>query len=62
MRKLTMTARDELTNGLARRHVVGTREEKTRILDEFVAITGFHRLAALHEGANLFQGLNPLRL
>ena len=47
MRKLTMTARDELTNALARRYAVGTRDEKTRILDEFVAITGFHRKHAM---------------
>ena len=38
MRKLTTTARDELRNALARRCAVGTRDEKTRILDEFVAI------------------------
>ena len=38
-----MTAREELTNALARRYAVGARNEKTRILDEFVVITGFHR-------------------
>ena len=43
MRKVSMTARDELVNALARRYAVGSRHEKTRILDEFVAITGFHR-------------------
>ena len=47
MRKLTTTARDELTNALARRYAIGTRDEKTRILDEFVAITGFHRKHAM---------------
>ena len=47
MRKLTMTARDELTNALARRYRAGTRDEKTRILDEYVAITGFHRKHAM---------------
>ena len=41
--KVSMTARDELVNALARRYAVGGRAEKTRILDEFVAITGFHR-------------------
>ena len=47
MGKLTMTARDELTNALARRYAVGARNEKTRILDEFVVITGFHRKHAM---------------
>ena len=42
-----MTARDELVNALARRYAVGSRQEKTRILDEFVAITSFHRKHAM---------------
>ena len=42
-----MTARDELVNALARRYAVAGRAEKTRILDEFVAITGFHRKRAM---------------
>ena len=42
-----MTARDELVNALARRYAVAGRAEKTRILDEFVAIAGFHRKHAM---------------
>ena len=42
-----MTARDELVNALARRYAVAGRAEKARILDEFVAITGFHRKHAM---------------
>ena len=42
-----MRARDELVNALARRYAVAGRAEKTRILDEFVAITGFHRKHAM---------------
>ena len=42
-----MTARDELINALARRYAVAGRAEKTRILDEFVAIAGFHRKHAM---------------
>ena len=44
---VSMTARDELVNALARRYAVAGRAEKTRILDEFVAITGFHRKHAM---------------
>ena len=47
MRKVSMTARDELVNALARRYAVAGRAEKTRILDEFVVITGFHRKHAM---------------
>ncbi len=47
MRKVSMAARDELVNALARRYAVAGRAEKTRILDEFVAITGFHRKHAM---------------
>ncbi|MCY3794562.1 MAG: transposase family protein [Gammaproteobacteria bacterium] len=47
MRKVSMTARDELVNALARRYAIGSRQEKTHILDEFVAVTGFHRKHAM---------------
>ena len=47
MRKVSMTARDELVNALARRYAVAGRAGKARILDEFVAITGFHRKHAM---------------
>jgi hypothetical protein len=47
MRKMSTTARDELVNALARRYAVGARAEKTRILDEFEAVTGFHRKHAM---------------
>ena len=47
MSKMSTTARDELVGALARRYAVGTRAEKTRILDEFQAVTGFHRKHAM---------------
>ena len=47
MSKMSTTARDELVGALARRCAVGTRAEKTRILDEFQAVTGFHRKQAM---------------
>ena len=48
-----MATRDELVGAIAARYVEGARVEKSRILDEFVAITGFHRKHAmrlLHDG------------
>ncbi len=42
-----MAARDELVTALARLYAVAGRAEKTRILDEFVAVTGFHRKHAM---------------
>ena len=47
MRKMSMTARDDIVGALARRYAVGSRAEKTRILDEFSAIAGFHRKHAM---------------
>ena len=47
MSKMSTTARDELVGALARRYAVGTRAEKTRILGEFQAVTGFHRKHAM---------------
>lgn len=42
-----MTTRDEIVNALARRYAVVEKAEKTRTLDEFVAITGMHRKHAM---------------
>jgi hypothetical protein len=42
-----MATRAELKSVLARRYRVSSRVEKGRILDEFVAITGFHRKHAM---------------
>jgi len=47
MRRLSMATRAELKSVLARRYRVSSRVEKGRILDEFVAITGFHRKHAM---------------
>jgi hypothetical protein len=43
MGQVSMGTREELVAAIRGRYSVGTRTEKTRILDEFVAITGFHR-------------------
>ena len=48
MRRVTMATRDELVVAVRGRYANSGRGEKTRIPDEFVAVTGFHRK---HAGA-----------
>ena len=38
-----MATRDELVAAIAGRYAQGNRAERGRILDEFAAVTGFHR-------------------
>lgn len=47
MRKISMTTRNELLAALAERYRRGERKEKGRILDEFVALSGYHRKHAV---------------
>src|SRR5262249_29188620 len=47
MRRLSMATRKELKSALARRYRISSRVEKGRILDEFVAVTGYHRKHAM---------------
>ena len=42
-----MAARDELVAAIAGRYAQGDRAERGRILDEFAAVTGFHRKHAM---------------
>lgn len=52
-RGVSKDTRDELVTAIARRYRESGRKEKTRILDEFVAVTGYHRkhaLRVLHRG------------
>jgi hypothetical protein len=42
-----MAARDELVEAIAGRYAQGDRVERGRILDEFAAVTGFHRKHAM---------------
>jgi len=42
-----MATRNELVEAIAARYAQGTRSEKARILDEFVAVTDFHRKRAM---------------
>src|SRR5215469_14292711 len=47
MRRISMAARDELVAAIAGRYAQGDRGERGRILDEFTAVTGFHRKHAM---------------
>jgi hypothetical protein len=47
MRRISMTTRDELVTVIAGRYAQADRTERSRILDEFTAITGFHRKHAM---------------
>ncbi len=47
MRRVSMATRDELVAAVIKRYASGEQGEKTRILDEFVAVTGFHRKHAM---------------
>ena len=42
-----MAARDELVAAITGRYAQGDRAERGRILDEFSAVTGFHRKHAM---------------
>jgi hypothetical protein len=45
--KMTHTARTELADTIRRRYRSATGKEKHKILDEFVATTGYHEKSAI---------------
>lgn len=45
--KMTLSARAELTNAVRRRYSAATSAEKRKILDEFIAVTGYHEKSAI---------------
>ncbi|MCV3243970.1 transposase, partial [Mesorhizobium sp. ZC-5] len=47
MRRISMATRDELVKVVAKRYARGDRADKSRILDEFAAVSGFHRKHAM---------------
>ena len=47
MRRLSMATRDELLAAAGERYRVSTRADKSRIVDEFAAATGYHRKHAM---------------
>src|SRR5947209_4601765 len=47
MRRVSMATRDELIRALSKRYSEVSRIERSRILDEFAAVTGYHRKHAM---------------
>jgi hypothetical protein len=47
MSEISAEAREELVQAIARRYRSGAAPEKSRILDEFVAVPGYHRKHAI---------------
>lgn len=47
MRQVSMVTRDELVVALSDRYARSGRAERSRVLDEFTAVTGFHRKHAM---------------
>lgn len=47
MRKVSMAMRRELVEAVGERYCAADRAGKSRILDEFVAVTGLHRKHAM---------------
>src|SRR5271156_679386 len=45
--KMTHSARAELSNAVRRRYGAATGAEKRKILDEFIAVTGYHEKSAI---------------
>jgi len=58
MRRVSMEVREEQVAAISDRYAGSGRGEKTRILDEFVAVTGFHRKHAMR----LLRGRGTARL
>jgi hypothetical protein len=46
-RVMSLTSRQELTSSLRLRYQTASYQEKQKILDEYVAVTGYHRKAAI---------------
>lgn len=56
MGRMSTAARTELVDALAPRYAVGTRAEKSRILDESEAVTGFHRKRDARPAVRIARG------
>jgi hypothetical protein len=47
VRQLSMTTRNDLVRAVSERYASSSRVEKSAILNEFTAVTGFHRKHAV---------------
>ena len=47
MRQISMSTRGELLDAIGNRYRTATRRQRSRILDEFVAVAGYHRKRAI---------------
>lgn len=63
-RKISANSRRELVRAVVARYRSGSKEEKVRILDEFVAVTGYHRKHAIRvlSATARAPSTRPLRL
>ena len=61
MGQISMATRDELVVALAGRYASSSRKHRGRILDEFVAVSGFHRKHAMRllRAGQSGQGAGP---
>ena len=61
MGQISMATRDELVGALAGRYASSSRKHRGRILDEFVAVSGFHRKHAMRllRAGQSGQGAGP---
>jgi hypothetical protein len=63
-RQISMVAKEELVRAIRERYQAGSRADKRRILDEFVAVTGYHRkhaIRVLTAPARVTQAARPQR-
>src|SRR6266508_4596605 len=63
-RQISMVAKKELVRAVRERYQAGSRGDKRRILDEFVAVTGYHRkhaMRVLTAPASVTQAARPRR-
>ncbi|RUU72365.1 transposase, partial [Mesorhizobium sp. M7A.T.Ca.TU.009.01.1.2] len=51
-RRISMATRSELVEAIVERYRSGSRSDKRLILDEFVAVTGYHRKHATECSVN----------